>query len=167
MISLSRIIEFGVNTEYFKSSSVYANGRLFQLTSTSNNTSSNSDHVNNDLPINLYRICFVIPIKHSYCPPHHGAFERLNFLIIRSLLKKLWNFIFLLILFNHFAPALKAFALSEYMMFRFLLLEIDFFNFLINWAVVRSDTSSRCTTLITLQENDKIYALRFFLPLDL
>ena len=74
---------------------------------------------------------------------------------------------FLLILFNHFAPALKAFALSEYMMFRFLLLEIDFFNFLINWVVVRSDTSSRCTTLITLQENDKIYALRFFLPLDL
>ena len=79
LISLPRIIEFGVNTEYSKSSSIYVNGRLFKLTSTSNNISSNSNHVNNDLPMDLYRFCFVSPIKRSYCPPHHGALERLNF----------------------------------------------------------------------------------------
>ena len=35
LISLPRIVEFGVNTEYPKSSSIYVNGRLFRLTSTS------------------------------------------------------------------------------------------------------------------------------------
>ena len=91
LISLPRILKFGVNTEHFKSSSIYVKGRLFSLTSTSNNTSSNSDHVNNDFPMDLYRLCFVSPIKRSYCPTHHGPLERLNFQIILSLLKKSWN----------------------------------------------------------------------------
>ena len=91
LISLQRILKFGVNTEHFKSSSIYVKGRLFSLTSTSNNTSSNSDHVNNDFPMDLYRLCFVSPIKRSYCPTHHCPLERLNFQIILSLLKKSWN----------------------------------------------------------------------------
>ena len=117
--------------------------------------------------MDLYRLCFESPIKRSYCPPHHGALERLNFQIILSLLKKSWNFASLLILLNHFAPALKVFALSEYMMFGFPLLEISFSKHLINSAVVRFDTRSRCTALLTLQENKKIYTLISFLPLDL
>ena len=42
LISLLRIIEFGLNTEYSKSSSIYITGQLFRLTSTSNNASCNS-----------------------------------------------------------------------------------------------------------------------------
>ena len=161
LISLPRIIEFVVNTEYSKSSSIYVNGWLFRLTSKSNNTSFNSDHVSNDLPMDLYRLFFVRPSKRSYCPPHHGALERLNFQIILSLLKKSWNFASLLILLNHFAPALKVFALSEYMMFGFPLLEINLLKLLINSVVVRFDTSSRCTALLTLHENNEIHALRW------
>ena len=71
----------------------------------------------NDLPMDLYRLCFVSPVKRSCFPPHHGALEMLNFQIILSLLKKSWNFSFLLILFNHFASVLKVFALSEYITF--------------------------------------------------
>ena len=67
---------------------MYVNGRLFMLTSTFNNT-SNSDHVNNDLPMDLYRLCFVIAIKYSHCPPHHGALERFHLQIILFLLKKI------------------------------------------------------------------------------
>ena len=88
LIYLPRIIEFGVNRKYSKSFSIYATGILFKLTSISNNTSSNSDHANNDLPRDLYRLCFVSPIKRSYCHRHHGALETLNFQIIFSLLKK-------------------------------------------------------------------------------
>ena len=139
-----------MNTEYSKCSSIYFNGQLFRLSSISSNTSSSSDHVNNDLPMDFYRLCFVSSIKRSYCPPHHGAFERLNFQIILSLLKKSWYFTSLLILFNHFTSALKVFALSEYMMFGFLLHKINFLKLLINSVVVRFDTSSRGTALLTL-----------------
>ena len=76
LISFPRVIEFGVNTEYSKSSSIYVHGRLLRLTSTFNNPSSHSDNVNNDLPMDLYRLCFVTSIKRSYCPPDHGARER-------------------------------------------------------------------------------------------
>ena len=76
-------------------------------------------NLNNDLPMDLYRLCFISPIKRSCCPPHHGALEMLNFQIILSLLKKSWNFSFLLMLFNHFASVLKVFALSEYITFGF------------------------------------------------
>ena len=89
--SLPRILKLGVNTEHVKSSSIYVNGRLFRLTSTFNNTSSNSDHVNNDFPMDLYRLCFVSSIKRSYYPTHHGPLERLKFQIILSLLTKSCN----------------------------------------------------------------------------
>ena len=79
LISFPRVIEFGVNTEYSKSSSIYIHGWFFRITSTFNNSSSHSDNVNNDLPMDLYRLCFVTSIKRSYCPPNHGALERLNF----------------------------------------------------------------------------------------
>ena len=49
LISLPRIIEFVANNEYSKSSSAYLNGQSFRFITTSNNTSSNSDHVNNNL----------------------------------------------------------------------------------------------------------------------
>ena len=140
---------------------------MFRLTSTSYNTSSNSDHVKNDLPVDLYRLYFVGPIKRSYCPSHHGVVEGLNFQIILILFKKSWNFTSLLTLFSHFASALKVFALSEYMMFAFPLLQINFLKLLINSVVVRFDTSSKYAALLTLQENNKIYALRSFLLLDL
>ena len=166
LVSLSRIIEFGVNTEYSIFSSIYVNGRFFRLTSTSNNTSSNCNRVYNDLPIDLYRHCFVSPIKYSYCPPQVGFFERLNFQIILSLLKSC-NLTFLLIMFNRFAPALKVFSLSECMLFGFSLLEINFLKLLINYVIVRFDMSSRCTALVTLQENNKTYNLRSFLSLEL
>ena len=110
----------------------------------------------------LYRFCFVSPIKLSYCPPHHGALKRLNFQIIFSLLKKSRNVSSLLMLFNHFNPALKVFALSEYIMFGFPLLEINFLKLLINAVLVRFDTSSRCTALLVIQKNNKTYALRSF-----
>ena len=140
---------------------------MFKLTSTSNNISSNSDHVNNDLPVDLYRLCFVIPIKRLFCPPHHAAIERFNFQMILSLFKKSWNFLFLLILSNYFVSVSKVFALSEYTMFGFTLLEINFLKLLINWVVVRFETSSQCTPQLTLQENNKMYALWSFLPSDL
>ena len=59
------------------------------------------------------------------------------------------------------------FALSQYMMFSFPLLEINLLKLLINSVVLRFDTSSRFTALVTLQENNKMYALRPYLPLDL
>ena len=88
LICLSRIKEFCINTEYSKSSSMHGDGRLFKLTSISNNTSSNSNHVNNDLVMDLHRLSFVRPITSLSCPPRHGALERLNFQIILSLLKE-------------------------------------------------------------------------------
>ena len=152
LIYLPRIIEFGVNRKYSKSFSIYATGILFKLTSISNNTSSNSDHVNNDLPRDLYRLCFVSPIKRSYCHRHHGALETLNFQIIFSLLKKSQNYLSLLILFNHFASAIKVFALSEYMIFGFPLLEINLLKLSINSVVLTFDTNSTCTALLTIKE---------------
>ena len=149
-MSVPKIIEFGVNTESSISSLIYVNGQLFKITSTSNNTSSNCDHVNNDLPVDLNRLCFVIHIKRSYCLQHNSALEKMNFQIILSLLKKSWIFS---PLFNHFAPALMFFVLSEYIMFGFPLLKFDFIKHLLNSVAVRIDTSSRCATL--LQENNK------------
>ena len=139
---------------------------MFWLTSTSNDSFSNSDHISNNLPMDLYRLCFLDSIKCFYCPPHYGALERLNFHMILSLLKKSWNFSSLLMLFNHFAPALKVFALAEYM-FVFLLLEINLLKLLINSVLVRFEMSPRCTALLALQKNNKMCALRSFLPLDL
>ena len=140
---------------------MYFNEPLFKLVSTSSNTSSNSDHANKDLQMDLYRIYFISLI---YYLLYHGSLERLNFQIIFSLLKKSWNFLFLLILFSYFALVLKAFAFSEYV-FGFPLLEINHLKLLINSVVLKFDTSSRCTVLLTLQENNKMYAL--ILPLDL
>ena len=140
---------------------------MFKLTSTSNNTPFNSDHINNDLRIDLYRLCFVGPIKRSYCPPNHGALERLNFQIIFSLLKRSWNCLSLLILFNRFAPALKVSAFSEYMVLGAPLLETDLFKLLINSVVLKLDSRYRCAALLKLQEDDKMHALRSFSPLDL
>ena len=84
----------------------------FGLLLISSNTSPNSDHVYNDLPIDLYKFSFANLIKRSYCPPDRGAFERLNFQIIFSLLKKTWKFSSLLILLNHFALALTLFGIG-------------------------------------------------------
>ena len=84
----------------------------FGLLLISSNTSPNSDHVYNDLPIDLYKFSFANLIKRSYYPPDHGAFERLNFQIIFSLLKKSWKFSSLLILLNHFALALTLFGIG-------------------------------------------------------
>ena len=134
LISLPRIMEFGFNIEYSKSSSIYVNGRLFRLTLICTNTSFNSDR---------FTMTYQWIYERSYCPPHHGALERLNFQISLSLLKKSWNFSSLLIMFNHFPPALKVFALFEYM-FGFPLLEINFLKLLINSVVViKFDSSSR------------------------
>ena len=71
-------MEFGVNTEYSKSSSTSSS---YFVKLTSSNT-SNSGHVSNELLMDVYRLCFVSPIKHYCCPPHQGALERLNFQII-------------------------------------------------------------------------------------
>ena len=142
---------------------MYVSGRLFRLIATSNNTSSSSHQVNNDSTVDLYRLCFVNPVKRSYCPPHHVVFERLNFQIILFLLKKSCNCSSLLILFNHFVPVFKIFVLSEYMMFGFRLLEINFLKLLINLVLVISNTNTRCTALLTLQEN-KIYPSRSVYP---
>ena len=98
LISLPRIMEFGFNIEYSKSSSIYVNGRLFRLTLICTNTSFNSDR---------FTMTYQWIYERSYCPPQHGTLERLNFQIILSLLKKSWNFSSLLILFNHFPSALR------------------------------------------------------------
>ena len=97
--------------------------------------------------MDLFRLCFVSPIKRSYCPSHHDALERLNFQMIFSLIKKSWNCSPQLILSGDFALALKVFALSVYMMLGFPLFKINFLKFLINSIVLRFDAGSRRTDL--------------------
>ena len=51
-------------------------------------------------------------------------------------------------------------------MFSFPVLEINLSKLLINSVVLRFDVSSKYTALLTLQENNKVYALRSFLLLN-
>ena len=132
-------------------------GLLLSVISISSKTSSNSDHVNCAFPIVLYKLALIRPISRSNLPPHYGALGTLSFHKIVSLLKKSWSFLSLLRFASHFPSALKVLALSG-----FPLLEISLLKLLINSVVVRLDTNSMCTALVTLQENSKIYALSSF-----
>ena len=63
----------------------------FLLTSIFSNASFSSAHLRYGFPMIMSCVCFVSPINRSNWPHHHGALDRLNFHVIFSLLKKLWN----------------------------------------------------------------------------
>ena len=103
LASLLSILLLGVNTGYCTCSSIWINGLLLKLISTSNNTCFNSFHLNTVLPNDLYYEFLVNPINLLNKTPHHWVNNMLNFHVMFFFAKYPCNSAFLIICFNHLA----------------------------------------------------------------
>lgn len=131
---------------------------MLRLISTSRSTSQSSLNVNWAFPFDWYRLCFGRPIMHS-------NWRTTQILNLQLTWFKYWqNFLSLITFFNHFAPALKALALSEYIVFCLPRLAVIPSKLLINSNVARLGTNSKYTALLTPHENKSMCALDS--PLD-
>ena len=90
-VSLPSIMLFCVKIGYRMSPSMYVRGLLFTSISTSSCTSSNRLRRKLALPNNLESVCWIFPINSSKCPPHRGAFGKLNFQLMFSFVKCSYN----------------------------------------------------------------------------